>query len=112
MRQFCPVMDVQTSTISPGLLGKDVVHTQEKKKSQLKMRVASQKWKEGSLTLLPAVSADIIACRSSLYTASLYNGSREAGMLLYQTIKLLCWITYNAITNDRMLASHQKFKEQ
>lgn len=76
------------------------------------MRVAPQKLKERSLTLLPAVRADITACRSSLYTASLYNGTGEAGMLLYQTIKLLCWITYNAITNDRMLASHQKFKEQ
>lgn len=76
------------------------------------MRVAPQKLKDRSLTLLPAVRADITACRSSLYTASLYNGTGEAGMLLYQTIKLLCWITYNAITNDRMLASHQKFKEQ
>jgi len=64
------------------------------------------------MTSLPAVSADILARHSSLYAASLHNRSGEARMLLYQTIKLLCWITYNAITNDRMLASHQKFKEQ
>lgn len=64
-----------------------------------------------SLSFPPAVSADIFASWSSLYTVSPSNGSGEAGMLLYQTIKLLYWITYNAITNDRMLASHQKFKE-
>lgn len=49
------------------------------------------------------LSADIPVC---------YNGSGEAGMLQYQTVTLLCGITHNAITNDRMLASHQKFKEQ
>lgn len=76
------------------------------------MREFCWEFRERCTTLIPAVSADIIAGSSSLYGASPYNGSGEAGMLLYQTIKLLCWITYNAITNDRTLASHQKFKEQ
>lgn len=103
------VMSFHTSPISPGIVGKQRCPLPIKKKKKNKDDGVCWEFKERSMTLLPA---DIIACSSSLYAASLYNGSREAGMLLYQTIKLLCWITYNAITNDRMLASHQKFKEQ
>lgn len=67
------------------------------------MRNVGQKFKDRNMELFPAVCADIPVC---------YNGSGETGMLQHQTDTLLCGITHNAITNDRMLASHQKFKEQ